>query len=211
MKLLIRCRRYIQAQEEYKENSQYWKIRPIRLPIGKKKMMDPSSGEEVEVKEYPKRHPPPRTTDENGDLVTTIPKASDPNDYIYEEDRIITYSDIGYEAMGNFGSVLVYLLFFMCNIGVGTIYLVLMASCLNDMVPEVPLRLWMVFFIPVFIVLSWIRSYKYLAPLTFFGTLALLFALGSVIVYGFIYQRHNMKWPWEYSHVAWIEPSTIVS
>lgn len=79
------------------------------------------------------------------------------------------------------------------------------------MVSQIPLRIWMLFFIPLFVILSWIRSYKYLAPLTLIGTLALLFALGSVIVYGFIYQRHNMKWPWEYAHVAFIEPATIVS
>ncbi|EFC49532.1 amino acid transport protein [Naegleria gruberi] len=208
MKLLIKCRRYIQSQEEYKESSEYWKIRPVRLPISHKKELN-DEGKLINLPIYPKKHSPPKTIDENGEIITTIEKSIDPNDYIYEQDRIITYIDIGYEAMGNFGSILVYVLMVMCNVGVGTIYLVLMAGCLNGMVPEVPLRVWMLFFIPLFIVLSWIRSYKYLAPLTMIGTIALLLALGSVLVYGFIYQRHNMKWPWEYAHVAWIEPSTL--
>ncbi|KAG2393458.1 hypothetical protein C9374_006989 [Naegleria lovaniensis] len=200
----------IQSQEEYKENSEYWKIRPIRIPISKKKNVNEETGETVIEPVYPKRHPPPRIENpETGEIVTTISKAMDPNDYIYEEDRIITYADIGYEAMGNVGSIVVHFLMMSCNIGVATIYLVLMASCLNGMVPQISLRIWMLFFIPLFVILSWIRSYKYLAPLTLIGTLALLFALGSVIVYGFIYQRHNMKWPWEYAHVAFIEPATI--
>ncbi|KAF0983942.1 hypothetical protein FDP41_007857 [Naegleria fowleri] len=210
MKLLIKCRRYIQSQEEFKENSEYWKIRSIRIPISKKKTVNEETGETETEPVYPKRHPPPRIENpETGEVVTTIPKAIDPNDYIYEEDRIITYADIGYEAMGNVGSIVVHFLMMSCNIGVATIYLVLMASCLNGMVSQIPLRIWMLFFIPLFVILSWIRSYKYLAPLTLIGTLALLFALGSVIVYGFIYQRHNMKWPWEYAHVAFIEPATI--
>ncbi|KAG2370695.1 hypothetical protein C9374_014306, partial [Naegleria lovaniensis] len=60
MKLLIRCRRYIQSQEEYKENSEYWKIRPIRIPISKKKNVNEETGETVIEPVYPKRHPPPR-------------------------------------------------------------------------------------------------------------------------------------------------------
>lgn len=100
MKLLIKCRRYIQSQEEFKENSEYWKIRSIRIPISKKKTVNEETGETETEPVYPKRHPPPRIENpETGEVVTTIPKAIDPNDYIYEEDRIITYADIGYEAM----------------------------------------------------------------------------------------------------------------
>ena len=127
MKLLIKCRRYIQAQEEFKGKSEYWKIRTVRIPISKKKIVDEENGDTVDIPFYPKKHPPPRIENtENGDFTTTIPHALDPNDYIYEEDRIITYADIGYEAMGNFGSIIVHFLMMTCNIGVATIYLVLM-------------------------------------------------------------------------------------
>ncbi|KAL9655641.1 hypothetical protein ABK040_002304 [Willaertia magna] len=209
MKLLVKCRRYIQAQEEYRQTSEFWKIRPRRIPIRKETIIDQETGKTKTKSIYSKRKPHPQYFDENGELITTIKRKEDPNDYIYEENRLITYADIGYEALGNFGSTLVHIMFYLCNLGVGTIYLVLMGSCLNFMVPALPLRIWLLCFIPLFIPLSWIRSYKYLVPFTFFGTVFLLAAIICLLTYGFIYQRHNMKLPWEYPHVAWIEPATV--
>jgi len=69
---------------------------------------------------------------------------------------------------------------------------------MNDMVPAVNDRIWMLFLLPIFIPMSWIRSYRYLAFTSIFGTFSLLLSLVTVVIYGFIYNTSNLMAPWNY-------------
>jgi proton-coupled amino acid transporter len=136
---------------------------------------------------------------------------ADPNDYIYDKSRTFTYVDLGYEAMGNFGAWLVYILLSTCNLGVCTVYLVFIGKLMNSMVPQLDLRIWMLLVMPILLPMSWIRTYKLMSPISFFGIISLMTALGSVIVYGFRERVHDMKWPWQYGtyEVSFINFSTL--
>jgi proton-coupled amino acid transporter len=194
MQLLVKCRRYIQREGEYRD-SDYWQIRKLRQHID-----TTNQGTDNEEFIYPKRKEPALIEESS---------SSDPNDYIYDKERIFTYVDLGYEAMGNFGTWLVYILITTCNMGVCTVYLVFIGKLMNSMVPQVDLRLWMLLAMPVLMPLSWIRTYKFMSPISFFGVISLLTALGSVIVYGFMEKVHEMRWPWQYGSYSWINFGTL--
>ncbi len=126
----------------------------------------------------------------------------DPNNYIYNKNRVFTYVDVGFEAMGNFGALLIYALVCTCNLGGCTVYLVFIGKLMNSMVPQLSDRLWMLFAMSLLIPISWIRNYKYMSLISFAGILSLLIAAGSVIVYGFTDMLSVMHWP-KASYVNW--------
>ncbi|KAL0491547.1 solute carrier family 36 [Acrasis kona] len=200
MQLLVKARRYIQREGEFNnEDNDYWKYRKIRQPL---ETLDNMTANEVVV--YPtRRHPDEKAPQSQ----TSIYK--DPNDYIYDRKHTITYVDLAYEAMGTTGSVLTYVLLSTCNLGVCTVYLVFIAKLLSSMVTELDMRIWMLLVMPVLIPLSWIRTYKFMAPISFFGFLSLFVSLLSVIVYGFVERSHNMRWPWEFGSHSYINLSTL--
>lgn len=284
MNLLVKCRRFIQAQEQYSDTSDYWRTRVLRQKIRvrdvgeieklrneteakdeweeeerkrgvfykKPKRKKPlhwrlkfegvpdevdearemlrgkfaDSGADISVSSSsaslsalplllpspsPSPSPLPATTTTTPSLSSPSPSPSpstqqtaitvvekDPNDYIYDQYRIFTYMDLGYEAMGNVGSALVYCLLFMCNLGVCTVYLTMIAELMHSMVPQISHHLWLVFTIPLFVPMSWIRSYAFITPISILGTASLLIALMSVLIYGVTERMSFMKAPWHY-------------
>jgi amino acid permease len=223
MNLLVKCRRFIQAQEEYADSSDYWETRVLRQKIEvtdpreieemrRKKSVDEENDDEMGIsKKFYKKAKRKKPLHwrlkfegipDDGDLKKLSAysdKECDPNDYIYEKHRIFTYTDLGYEAMGQWGSMLVYALMFMCNLGVCTVYLTMISEIMESMVPQIPQRVWILFTIPIFVPLSWIRSYAFMTPVSMLGTLSLLVALGSVLIYGFTQRLEFIRAPWDFS------------
>jgi proton-coupled amino acid transporter len=211
MQLLVKCRRYIQREEEFAgDRSDYWMIRKLRQPITVL-----NEGTEDEKRIYPKKSYPGVNNVIQPVLSQPISQnyeeqtKEDPNDYIYDRSRIFTYVDLGYEAMGNLGAWIVYILMTTCNLGVCTVYLVFIGKLMNSMVPTFDLRIWMLLAMPILLPMSWIRTYKFMSPISFFGIVSLMTALGSVIVYGFKERVQDMKWPWEYGTYSFINFSTL--
>jgi len=138
MQLLVKCRRYIQSQEEY-SGSDYWRVsgrshappRGIHEPVN-----DTTYGVDDDDEINNNNSSPARIRKVGGDesLHAKNDDGSDPMDYIYDRNRIFNIVDLGYETMGGFGKVLVYILFFSCNLGVCTIYLVAFSDLMNSMV-----------------------------------------------------------------------------
>jgi hypothetical protein len=184
MQLLVKIRRYIQASEEYETTSDYYKVHILRKA---KKL------EEEEITPQQVVEPPTPTTVDEEKGTNKI--ANDPNDYIYDQSRVFTYVDMGYEALGNFGAVLIYVLICTCNLGGCTVYLVFIGKLLNSMIPALPDRIWMLIAMLLLIPISWIRNYKYMSLISFVGIASLLTAAGSVIVYGFTDKLSVMQWP----------------
>lgn len=187
MKLLVKIRRYIQAQEEYHNGkNDYWKYR--RLEKGqvrqKPKFIEELQQEEAKhailqkkkdifsslhrssvfglpdddddsfYEEHRKKEieysrvekkivetvvnsdnpidPTIQMTNNSAQLVVSDSNSVNVVDEELERERdeenfyknkVVTYSDIGYEAMGKTGSFLSYFFFLTCNMGVCTIYI----------------------------------------------------------------------------------------
>lgn len=236
MMLLVRCRRFVQAQEEYSDSSDHWRTRagdackippPHRRGMRSDIYVDGATDETdvtttttssiTALETYAK---PEEQQQLQADAVLLHEQESQQqrvrqlDDYLYNPYRTFTYIDLAFEAMGRPGSILMYLLLFSCNLGVCTVYWVFLGSLMGSMVPITDSAtgdqaLWMLFILPLFIILSCIRSYKYLAPFALLGTFALVGALSCVVVYGVLYHRDDMRWPWEYGKSSWFRPYTF--
>lgn len=202
MGLLVKMRRYIQCQEEYEQRSKYWTRRRLRrwekranaqrlAPDWQKvdadlfndDLEDPQKDDEEDVD-------PPQLTN------------------LYDRDYIFSMVDIGWEAMGYWGEFAVYFNTIVGNIGVCTIFYVLSSNMLHQLVPELPIRLWMVILFPILLLLSWIRTPRYLSSFSTIGLLFLAGGLLSVVMYGFMYRWEYIHLPWEYGAASWIKPAT---
>jgi proton-coupled amino acid transporter len=117
MHLIVRCRRYIQAQEEWSNGkSDYWRV------SGRSRPRQAQQSTEFGV------------VDSEEPTINLAKSDETDNDYIYDTHRIFNIVDLGYEAFGKIGKILVYILFFSCNLGVCTIYMVGFSDLMETMV-----------------------------------------------------------------------------
>ncbi|KAL0481968.1 solute carrier family 36 [Acrasis kona] len=138
--------------------------------------------------------------------VEAFPKPESP---ISKPKGLYTYIDMGYEALGNPGAILIYFLLCTCNLGGCTVYLVFIGKLMNSMVPVLADRIWMLIAMAILIPISWIRNYKYMSIVSFLGIASLYTAAGSVVIYGFIERSHEMNWPWMYGSSSFINIKTL--
>jgi len=114
--------------------------------------------------------------------------------YVAQEtlSRYLTYVDISRYAFGVAGAVIVYALMEVASLGVCSAYLVFISSTLKSILPHS----WaltdteiMLCILPPIILLTWLRSFKYLSFTSILGVLSLLAGLTATILYGFLYQH----------------------
>eukprot|EP00026_Physarum_polycephalum_P009469 Phypoly_transcript_09594.p1 GENE.Phypoly_transcript_09594~~Phypoly_transcript_09594.p1 ORF type:complete len:457 (+),score=23.96 Phypoly_transcript_09594:99-1373(+) len=97
----------------------------------------------------------------------------------------ITYGDIGKYTFGPAGLYAVNFAIISSQIGFCCAYVIFIATNLNSMFPEIHMRYFSLMYFPVFMLLSWLRNIKYLAPTSIFANFALLFAVAVILGHGF--------------------------
>uniref|UniRef100_A0A7S1KM07 Amino acid transporter transmembrane domain-containing protein n=1 Tax=Percolomonas cosmopolitus TaxID=63605 RepID=A0A7S1KM07_9EUKA len=222
MSIIVKMRRYVQCQEQFEQRSKYWRRRRLRR-------WEKRAG----VVREPPQWQSDRPTIQYDDLVQQADHATASADTslnaiegsislnsneeeetsymptLYDREYIFSLVDLGWEAMGHFGEFGVYFNVMVGNIGVCTIFFVLTCDVLNQLVPEISNRLWMLFLLPVLVVMSWIRTPRFLASFSIVGLIFLLLGLCTVLSYGFVYRIDYLKWPWQYGQSSWINIKTF--
>jgi len=102
----------------------------------------------------------------------------------------ITFGDVGQYTFGSIGKYAVNFAIISSQIGFCCAYVMFIAKNLNSMIPHIPVAVFSIIYFPVFMLLSWLRNIKYLAPTSVFANFSLLFAATVILYYGF-------------SHIVW--------
>ena len=102
-----------------------------------------------------------------------------------------TYPELGQAAFGVGGKMASWFGFLLMTLGVCGAYVVLISRNMAEMTPPSQFW-WTIIIICVLIPFSWLRSFKFLAPTSLFGIVALLFALIIVTSDGYTHAgSHN--------------------
>jgi len=105
-------------------------------------------------------------------------------------ERYLTYVDITRFAFGRIGAGIVYFLMLFASLGVCSAYLVFIGSTLASITPpswNLNSMDWMLLCLPIIILLTWLRSFKYLSFTAILGVLALTAGMIATMIYGFLY------------------------
>ena len=101
-----------------------------------------------------------------------------------------TYPEIGKMAFGRIGMFLTYFGILFAVLGAVGSYFVFIGTTLSSLLcpfsPVLTPTVMTLLTLPVIVLLSWIRAYRFLAPTSIFGVLALLLAVILVLVDGFM-------------------------
>lgn len=102
-----------------------------------------------------------------------------------EAKRDVTFGDIGEHLFGKTGSRLVNFAIISSQIGFCCAYIIFIAQNLNLIFPAIKVQYFSLMYFPIFMILSWLRDIKYLAPTSIFANFTLLFAVSVILWHGF--------------------------
>ena len=101
-----------------------------------------------------------------------------------------TYPEIGRVAFGTVGMLVAYFGIIMGVLGAVASYFVFIGSSLSSLLcplaPQLTPTVMTLITLPIITLLSWLRAYRFLAPTSIFGVLALFTAVVLVLVDGFM-------------------------
>jgi len=97
----------------------------------------------------------------------------------------LSYGDLGYEAIGSMGRLLVDFAVVLSQIGFCCAYLIFITKNLSDFVPSVTMGEWLIIVLPPLAMLTFLRSLSSLAVTSIFAQLSNLFAFGVVFWFDF--------------------------
>jgi proton-coupled amino acid transporter len=103
-----------------------------------------------------------------------------------EEGEYITYYDLVLRVLGKYFAISLYIALVITSLGICSAYFVFCAPLLNEMIPSIPAYAWTLIMGAITLCLCLIRSYKYLSYTSILGDIALMSAVITVIVYGFL-------------------------
>ena len=94
---------------------------------------------------------------------------------------VVTYGDVASAVFGSKGGRLID--FFLCltQLGICTVYFVFVANNLHSLIDSIPIRVFILILTPPVILMSWIRSWRAISPLSLLATLSVAF--GIIVVF----------------------------
>ena len=101
------------------------------------------------------------------------------------QEDILYLAEIGDLAFGVWGSRISSVAAFLTQIGFCCAYAIFVADNLHSLIPRFSMHEWIGLICPVFILLSWLRSLKVLAPTSTLAVICVLLVIGVVLEYGF--------------------------
>lgn len=93
-----------------------------------------------------------------------------------------TYPELAYASFGRGGKIAAWFGFLVMTLGVCGSYVVLISKNMHTLTPRVSEAEWTIITVCILVPFSWFRNFKFLAPTSLFGIVALLFALIIVTV-----------------------------
>ncbi|CAL1530913.1 unnamed protein product [Lymnaea stagnalis] len=116
---------------------------------------------------------------EEGDLMTRI---KDQKPFVAED---LTYGDVGNEAMGPAGRILVDFAVVLSQMGFSCAYLIFICRNLSNFVPKIEMAYWLLILLPPLSLLTLCRNLSSLAVTSFIAQCSNLFAFGIVFWFDF--------------------------
>ncbi|KAF6022623.1 hypothetical protein EB796_019061 [Bugula neritina] len=132
------------------------------------------------------------TSEEMEDLIDGL-STKDPDDKIKKDPGSeLSYGDVGYHALGNFGRLLVECAIILSQTGFCCAYLLFISTNLTDFFPKVPKNYWLIGLLPLEFSLCLFRNLKKLALTSLFAQISNLLAFGVVFWFDFE-EFHKVK------------------
>eukprot|EP00052_Salpingoeca_macrocollata_P021965 m.189409 g.189409 ORF g.189409 m.189409 type:complete len:455 (+) comp21672_c0_seq4:984-2348(+) len=95
----------------------------------------------------------------------------------------MSYSEVGHFTVGKVGNYLITSALLVTQLGFCCVYVLFISVHLNEVWPQVTRLEYVAITLPVFVVLSWVRSLKRIAPTSMFANLLILFSLLAILAH----------------------------
>lgn len=119
---------------------------------------------------------------------------TNPSAHLIDEPEI-TYGYIGQHIFGRLGLWLVNFAIVTSQLGFCCAYILFIGHNLHSIWSDVDMRLYAVILFPLYVLLSWIRTMRYLAPVAIAANAALILAVTTVFYYGFSELKVERSYP----------------